>query len=72
MKRLICVLLLLAMLMCVPTPEHEIVENKGDRKDWQVDAQPISENVLIPIALEKIANWDHEQQDSTLYRRRDR
>ncbi len=30
MKRLISVLLLLCLLACVPTPEQEVVVNKGD------------------------------------------
>ena len=41
MKRLfallICVLLLAG---CLPTPEVEIIPNKGDQKEWQVEAVP--------------------------------
>ena len=71
MKRIyICILLLLAVCIgCVPTPEHEIVENKGDKKDWQVDAQPVFDTVLIPMDAEAVAAWDYEQQDSPLYER---
>ena len=42
MKRLfvlsLCVLLLLTG--CLPTPEVEIIPNKGDQKDWQAEAVP--------------------------------
>ena len=41
MKRLI-ILLLCALLLtgCLPTPEVEIIPNKGEQKTWQVEAQP--------------------------------
>ena len=69
MKRLICILLLLALLACVPTPDHEIIENKGGKKDRQVDAQPVSDTVLLPVDPETAAVEDYERQDGPLYER---
>ena len=69
MKRIIVMLLLAALLFgCVPTPEHEIVENKGDKKDWQTAAQPISDTVGVP-AEAPVETKDYEQQESPLYER---
>ena len=69
MKRIIVILLLSAMLFgCVPTPEHEIVENKGDKKDWQTEAQPISDTVGLPDGAPAVAA-EYEQQESPLYER---
>ncbi len=69
MKRMLIVLLLAAMLTgCVPTPEHEIVENKGDKKNWQTEAQPISDTVGMPADAPAEAK-DYEQQESPLYER---
>ena len=69
MKRIVLMLLALALLACVPTPDHEIIENKSEQKDWQVDAVPISEDVLIPLDAETLASFDYEQQDGPLYER---
>ena len=69
MKRMLVMLLLAALLFgCVPTPEHEIVENKGDKKDWQTAAQPISDTVGVP-AEASVETKDYEQQESPLYER---
>ena len=71
MKRILVVLLLAALLCgCLPTPEHEIVENKGDRKDWQTEAQPVSDTVGVSAGA-TVECTDYEQQTSPLYERLD-
>ena len=61
MKRLISVLLLLCLLACVPTPEQEIVVNKGDdiageiiRETPRADADTQQSVVTFP------AHWTDE------------
>ena len=69
MKRMLVMLLLAALLFgCVPTPEHEIIENKGDKKDWQVEAQPITDTLTLPEAA-PVEFTDYERQDGPLYER---
>ena len=43
-KIIICLLLSLFLLACVPTPEQEYIVNKGEEKDWQ---RPV-EVVTVP------------------------
>ncbi len=43
-KIIICLLLSLFLLACVPTPEQEFIVNKGEEKDWQ---RPV-EIVTVP------------------------
>ena len=62
MKRLF-VLLLCALLLtgCLPTPEVEVIPNKGDQKDWQVEAVPYvpedkteeQDAVSAPVVMER-------------------
>ena len=41
MKRLFVLLLCVLMLTgCLPTPEVEVIPNKGEQKEWQVEAKP--------------------------------
>lgn len=69
MKRICIPILLLALLCgCLPTPEHEIVENKGDKKDWQVAAQPISDTLTVHGDAPVVCT-EYEQQESPLYER---
>jgi hypothetical protein len=77
MKRLLVLLLSLALLACVPTPEEEFVVNKGDEKEWQQAAEPENvgtggtggvpenENVFVSVA----ANDPELPTESKLYER---
>ncbi len=70
MKRIVILLLSLIMLAaCQPTPEHEIVVNKGEKKDWQTEAKPISDEDLPPVNEQTATIWDYEEQESPLYER---
>ena len=41
MKRVVMLCLCLLLLGgCLPTPEVEVIPNKGEQKDWQVEAKP--------------------------------
>ena len=69
MKRMLslwlCVLLLLTG--CLPTPEVEIVPNKGEQKDWQVEAKPyVPEDQLIADEPSEVPAVI-EQQGGPLY-----
>ncbi len=67
MKRILFLLLCALLLTgCLPTPEVEIIPNKGDQKDWQVEAVP-----YVPEEASETAAPDHspapkEQQGGPL------
>ncbi len=68
MKRLI-ILLLCALLLtgCLPTPEVEVIPNKGEAKKWQVEAKPyVPEEQPEPAAAMEVP-VEIEQQGGPLY-----
>ena len=67
MKRLICILLTLAVLACLPAPANASGEGpKGS--DRQTGVQPIADGVLIPIDEVTVPVRD-EQQSAAPFRR---
>lgn len=56
MKRLIVVLLCTMLLAgCLPTPEVEVIPNKGEQKAWQVEAVPYVAEEQITASPEALA-----------------
>ena len=70
MKRL-TVLLLSALLLtgCLPTPEVEIIPNKGETKEWQVEAKPYvtEDRPQTPEPLKEHSSLEYEQQKGPAY-----
>ncbi|MBQ6146311.1 MAG: hypothetical protein IJI82_04700, partial [Clostridia bacterium] len=70
MKRLflLCLCAILMLTGCLPTPEVEIIPNKGDQKDWQVEAEPYVSEVqpAATVPVEEIPA-SIEQQGGPLY-----
>ena len=70
MKKMFVVLLAAFLLLaCQPTPEHEIIENKGEKKDWQTEAQPLPDEAPTPVGEQTVPDRDYERQESPLYER---
>ena len=69
MKRVFVILLcaLLLLTACVPTPEVEVIPNKGDEKDWQVEAHPYIPEVMTEPATFTDTSPSYEQQTGSLY-----
>ncbi len=69
MKRLfllsLCAILLLTG--CLPTPEVEVVPNKGEQKAWQVEAKPYVQEEQAEAAAPAEAPAVLEQQGGPLY-----
>ena len=69
MKRLfllsLCAILLLTG--CLPTPEVEVVPNKGEQKAWQVEAMPYAPEEQAEEAAPAEAPAVVEQQGGPLY-----
>lgn len=65
MKRVVMLCLCLLLLGgCLPTPEVEVIPNKGEQKDWQVEAKP-----YVPeeeTSAEEVPT-EIEQQGGSLY-----
>ena len=69
MKRLflLCLCAILLLTGCLPTPEVEVIPNKGEQKDWQVEAVPyVPEEQSEPAAAVE-APVEIEQQGGPLY-----
>ncbi len=69
MKRLfllsLCAILLLTG--CLPTPEVEIIPNKGEQKDWQVEAVPYVPEEQPEAETPDASPAPIEQQGGPLY-----
>lgn len=69
MKRLftffLCALLLLTG--CLPTPEVEIVPNKGEAKEWQTEAQPYVADAEAATPIDEDDSLEYERQEGLLY-----
>ena len=59
---LLCALLLIG---CLPTPEVEVIPNKGEQKEWQVEAAPYVPKETTPTGEVPI---EIEQQGGPLYK----
>ena len=59
MKRIVILLFLLLLVGCLPTPDRAIAEHTVNRQDWQADAVPISDAVLIPMDEAALAALDN-------------
>lgn len=69
MKRLflLCLCAILLLIGCQPTPEVEVIPNKGEAKKWQVEAKPyVPEEQSEPAAAVE-APVEIEQQGGPLY-----
>ncbi len=69
MKRLflLCLCAILLLTGCLPTPEVEVIPNKGEAKKWQVEAKPyVPEEQPEPAAAME-APVEIEQQGGPLY-----
>lgn len=69
MKRLflLCLCAILLLTGCLPTPEVEVIPNKGEAKKWQVEAKPyVPEEQSEPAAAVE-APVEIEQQGGPLY-----
>lgn len=68
MKRLFILLMCVLLLTgCLPTPEVEIIPNKGDQKDWQVEAVPYVPEEASETAAPDDSPAPIEQQGGPLY-----
>ena len=68
MKRILFLLLCALLLTgCLPTPEVEIIPNKGDQKDWQVEAVPYVPEEASETAAPDDSPAPIEQQGGPLY-----
>ena len=63
----IIVALLLLLTACLPTPEVEVVPNKGELKTWQVEANPYVQEEQAEAAAPAEAPAVLEQQGGPLY-----
>ncbi|MBQ5523516.1 MAG: hypothetical protein IIT86_12060 [Oscillospiraceae bacterium] len=61
----LCAILLLTG--CLPTPEVEVVPNKGELKTWQVEAKPYVQEEQAEAAAPAEAPAVLEQQGGPLY-----
>ena len=70
MKRLflLCLCAILMLTGCLPTPEVEIIPNKGDLKEWQVEAEPyVPEEQPATAVPAENTPIEIEQQGGPLY-----
>ena len=69
MKRLflLCLCAILLLTGCLPTPEVEVVPNKGEQKAWQVEAMPYAPEEQAEEAAPAEAPAVVEQQGGPLY-----
>lgn len=68
MKRILFLLLCALLLTgCLPTPEVEIIPNKGEQKDWQVEAVPYVPEEASETAAPDDSPAPIEQQGGPLY-----
>ncbi len=70
MKRLfrLCLCAMVLLTGCLPTPEVEIIPNKGDLKEWQVEAEPyVPEEQPATAVPAENTPIEFEQQGGPLY-----
>ena len=70
MKRLflLCLCAMVLLTGCLPTPEVEIIPNKGDLKEWQVEAEPyVPEEQPATAVPAENTPIEIEQQGGPLY-----
>ena len=71
MKRVFLLSLCAVLLLtgCLPTPEVEVIPNKGEQKQWQVEAKPYVPEAEPETTAPAEASVEIEQQGGPLYER---
>ena len=68
-KPILFILMILLLAGCVPTPDVEIIPNKGDQKEWQAEARPYlpEDDPPAETPVGDGPTLEYEQQESPLY-----